>query len=113
MFGTTVTSDWKLGGTIKWKGTWNGRVYEDKGTILEFKRNHVLSYSHFSPLSGAPDVPQNYHVVTFELSRGGERTIVSLSQDNNQTEEAKRHSDENWKMTLVGLKRLLETKQER
>lgn len=113
MFGTTVVSDWKVGGSIRWKGTWNGRAYEDKGTILEFKPNRVLSYSHFSPLSGDPDLPQNYHTVTIELSRDGGRTVVSLSQDNNPTEEAKRHSDENWKTMLAGLKKLLETKQER
>lgn len=113
MFGTTVVSTWKVGSTIRWKGTWNGTVYEDKGAILELKPGKVLSYSHFSPLTGAPDLPENYHTVTIELSSSGRRTIVSLSQDSNRTEEAKHHSEKNWMLMLVGLKRLLETKRDR
>ena len=113
MFGTTVVSDWKPGSPIRWKGSWRGKAYEDKGTILEFEPNHLLSYSHFSPLTGTPDVPENYHTVTMELFPEGRRTVVSLSQDNNPTEEARRHSDENWKMMLAGLKELLETRQGR
>ena len=111
MFGTTVVSEWKESGGITWKGVWNGMAYEDKGTILELKPHRRLRYSHFSPLAGLPDVPENYHTVTIELSRDGEGTRVSLSQDNNPTEEARSHSEENWKMMLVGLKKLLEAKQ--
>ena len=111
MFGTTVISDWKAGGTIRWKGTWNGREYEDKWTILTINPNRVLSYSHFSTLSGDPDAPENYHTVTIDLSSRGGQTTVLLSQDNNQTEEARRHSDENWKKMLAGLKKVLEARQ--
>ena len=34
MFGTTVSSDWHEGHSIKWSGTFQGKRYEDKGTIL-------------------------------------------------------------------------------
>jgi hypothetical protein len=33
---------------------------------------------------------------------------VTLTQDNNPTEEARRHSEENWSMMLDGLKKLVE-----
>src|SRR5215831_12345084 len=64
MFGTDVTSDWREGSPIRWKGMWKGKPYEDKGTILQLKPGRVLQYSHFSPLSGVPDKPENYHIVT-------------------------------------------------
>ena len=67
MFGTQVVSDWREGGPIVWKGEWQGKSYEDKGTILQLKPGQTLQYSHFSPLSGAPDVPESYHTVTVEL----------------------------------------------
>ena len=111
MFGTEVVSEWKKGASIVWKGVWNGKAYEDKGRILELKRERLISYSHFSPLSGLPDTPENYHTVTVELSRDGSRTAVSLSQDNNPTEDARDHSQNNWEMMLDSLKKLLETKQ--
>jgi hypothetical protein len=56
----------------------------------------VLEYSHFSPLGGAPDLPENYHIVTVELSPDGGQTRVALSQDNNPTEHAREHAEKNW-----------------
>jgi len=47
------------------------------------KPERILRYSHFSPLSGVPDRPENYHTVTIELSGDGDQTKVSLAQDNN------------------------------
>jgi uncharacterized protein YndB with AHSA1/START domain len=108
MFSTNVVSDWTEGSSIVWKGEWQGRGYEDKGVILKLVPMHLIQYSHFSPLSGLPDKPENYHVVTVELSHKGKVTIVSLTQDNNDTEEAKKHSEQNWTMMLQKLKKLLE-----
>jgi len=109
MFGTKVVSDWREGTPIVWKGEWQGKPYEDKGTILQLKPQQVLQYSHFSPLAGQADVPENYHTVTIELSRGGAGTIVSLSQDNNATDEEREHAEQNWGTMLDSLKRFLET----
>jgi uncharacterized protein YndB with AHSA1/START domain len=108
MFGTTVTSDWAVGSPIGWKGEWQGRAYEDKGIILQLVPERVLEYSHFSPLAGVPDVPENYHIVTVELSPDGEGTRVTLSQDNNPTEQAQQRSERNWRMMLAALKQFLE-----
>jgi uncharacterized protein YndB with AHSA1/START domain len=108
MFGTTVTSDWKEGSKITWKGEWQGKSYEDKGEILQIVPNEKLKYTHFSPLSGAADVPENYHTVTIELKELQNQTAVALLQDNNVTEEAKQHSEKNWSMMLAGLKKFIE-----
>jgi uncharacterized protein YndB with AHSA1/START domain len=104
-----VVTDWKEGSPIVWQGEWQGKAYQDKGTILKIDQQRVLQYSHFSPLSGQPDVPESYHTVTIELSGTGGRTNVSLSQDNNATEQDREHSEKNWQMMLEGLKKLLES----
>jgi uncharacterized protein YndB with AHSA1/START domain len=108
MFGTDVVSDWREGSPIVWKSEWQGKKYEDKGVILSLQPRRLISYSHFSPLSGFPDAWENYHTVTIELSGAGAQTLVSLSQDNNVTEQAREHSETNWKMMLERLKKLLE-----
>jgi uncharacterized protein YndB with AHSA1/START domain len=108
MFGTKVSSDFRAGSPITWKGEWKGKPYEDKGEILKAEPGHRLQYSHFSPLAGEPDKPDNYHTVTIELSADGLSTHVSLTQDKNASEEARRHSEENWKMMLSGLKKYVE-----
>jgi uncharacterized protein YndB with AHSA1/START domain len=108
MFGTEVESDWQVGSPIVWKGEWQGKRYEDKGVILELEPARRIQYSHFSPLSGLPDTPENYHTVTVELSDDGAMTLVELSQDNNGTEEARDHSRANWQQMLRALKDHLE-----
>jgi len=108
MFGTNVVSDWKEGGAIIWKGEWQGKSYEDKGIILQLLQERTIQYSHFSPLSGLPDMPESYHIVTIELSNDGAQTLVSLSQDNNATEQEREHSESNWGMMLTSLKKYLE-----
>ena len=108
LFGTNVVSAWKEGSAIAWKGVWQGKSYEDKGVILQLKAARTLQYTHFSPLSGLPDEPGSYHTVTIELSAEGPGTRVSLSQDNNSTEQEREHSEKNWGMMLAGLKRFVE-----
>ena len=108
MFGTNVVTDWHEGSPIVWKGEWQGKSYEDKGVILQFKPERTLQYSHFSPLAGLPDRPENYHTVTIELSDEGNQTRVSLAQDNNLTEQARDHSEKNWETMLAGLRKLVE-----
>ena len=108
MFGTDVKSDFKVGSPITWKGEWKGRAYEDKGVVQRIAPNRLLQYTHFSPLAGLPDKPENYHTVAIELSGDDGETKVKLSQDNNATEEERAHSAENWSMMLEGLKKLLE-----
>ena len=79
-FGSTVISDWKKGSKIVWKGEWEGKPYEDKGVVLQVEPGKRLQYSHFSPLMGKPDTPENYHTVTIELSNEGvpNRARVSI-----------------------------------
>jgi len=108
MFGTEVISDWNVGSSIVWKGTWKEKPYEDKGKILKMEPSKMLVISHFSPLSGEPDAPENYHTLTYELSKEGEVVRVKLAQDNNEDGKAKEHSRDMWQKMLEAMKEVLE-----
>ncbi len=108
MFGTTVISNWHEGSPILWKGEWQGKPYEDKGEIISFKKGKLIKYTHFSPMTGLPDSPENYHTVTVELTVENSGVLVSLSQDNNPDETFREHSEQNWKMMLKSLKDCVE-----
>ncbi len=108
LFGTDVVSDWRAGSPIVWRGEWQGRSYEDKGVILRLEPGRTLEYTHYSPLSGMPDSPENYHTVTIELSSSGNQTYVTLAQDHNATEDERAHSEANWGMVLAALKKVVE-----
>jgi uncharacterized protein YndB with AHSA1/START domain len=108
MAGAEVESEWKPGSRIVWRGEWQGKRFEDHGTVVRAEPCRLLQFTHFSPLSGAPDVPENHHTVTIELQGEGERTLLSLSQDNNPTESAREHSERNWSGMLAALKQAVE-----
>jgi uncharacterized protein YndB with AHSA1/START domain len=107
-FGAKVTTSWAEDTPIYWKGEWNGRAYEDKGIVLDFDPPKCLEFSHYSPLSGLPDIPTSYHTVTIELEETGGKTHVSLKQDNNADENARAHAQKNWEAMLKGLKEFVE-----
>jgi len=105
MHGTEMSTDWKEGSSISWKGEWKGKSYEDKGSVLEVEPQRLLRYTHWSPMGGSEDKPENYHTLTFELAGNDGKTILTLTQDNNPTqEEADKMARDNWAPVLEGLK---------
>jgi uncharacterized protein YndB with AHSA1/START domain len=108
LFGTNTISDWKVGRPIVFTGTWEGKEYKDKGTILKFEKEKVFQYSYWSGFSGLPDVPENYSIITFELSSHVGQTTLSLTQNNFVDEKSLEHSGKNWEGVLQTMKGLLE-----
>ena len=107
--GTRVTTDWRVGSAITWEGTWNGSAYQDKGQVLAFDPPRLLSTTHWSPLAGAEDRPENYHTVTYRLSEAGGVTTLTLHQTNNPSQEAADAMAQNgWLPILRGLRSLVE-----
>jgi uncharacterized protein YndB with AHSA1/START domain len=109
MFGATVSSQWTPGSKIVWKGEWKGKAYEDRGVIIQITPKKILQYTHFSPLSGQADIPENYHTVTMELVDNQKSTQIFLSQDKNASEDERKHAEENWSTMLKSLKKILES----
>lgn len=107
-FGTETTAEWREGGSIIFSGEWEGKSYQDKGTILNIEPNRLLRYSYWSSMSGIEDKPENYVPVTYALSEGNGKTTLTVTQENIPTEKMKEHSEKNWKMVLENLKTLLE-----
>lgn len=108
LFGTEVTTDWRVGSPIRYKGEWQGKPYEDKGKILEIEPGKLLVSTFWSSLGGLPDTPENYNTVRYELSPAGNGTRLTVTQDNNPSDEAAKHSEENWRTVLDGIKKLVE-----
>ena len=52
--------------------------------------------------------PENYKTVSYELAPAGDRTKLTITQDNNASQEEAQESEKNWKMVLDGIKKLVE-----
>ena len=107
MFGSEVVTDWRPGSPIFFRGEWEGRPYEDKGVIVEVNEPVLLQFTHYSPLGGAPDIPANYHTITYELEPIHLGTRVTLTQDNNNSEAAAVHSARRWRQVLNTVKAIV------
>lgn len=113
--GATVSTDWNEGSPITFSGDHNGQPYEDKGEILTFRPQKELRFSHWSPMAGTPDSPENYHVVDIALQKADGATEVTLTQTNLSgavTDADRANRDEytkNWITVLRGLKQVVES----
>ena len=108
LFGAVILTDWKEGSPIIYKGVYEGKAYEDKGLVLKVEPEKLLLISHWSPLSGSPDLPENYHKVSYELSPENGSTRLTITQDNNPNPEEQEQNANFWKMSLETIKKLLE-----
>jgi uncharacterized protein YndB with AHSA1/START domain len=107
-FGVDMETDWKEGSPIIHRGEYQGRPYEDRGEILEIDPPRLLVHSHWSPVSGLPDAPENYERVEWKLREGEGGTELTIRESNLSSEEAKATSEQSWRLVLEKLKTILE-----
>jgi len=110
MHGTSVETSWAVGTPIVWRGEWKDRPYEDKGEVLAFEPPRRLAFSHWSPLTGEPDVPSEYHHVTYQIEPLDDgRSRVTLTHGNSPSQEAADAMIENgWRPMMQSLKQVAE-----
>jgi len=108
MWGAEAISDWKRGSSLIYRGEWEGKSYEDKGTILEIDPPRRLRTNYYSPLSGKADAPENYAEVTYALAPEAGGTKLTVTQTNVEDEEAKARSETNWGTSLEAMKAMIE-----
>lgn len=108
LMGTELRTDWKPGSPITWSGEWEGKPYADKGEVLEVEEGRRLAYTHYSPLSGAEDSPENYHTLWWNLEEVSGGTQVVLTQDNNSSREEADRNRDTWQQVMASLKKVAE-----
>lgn len=108
-FGTNLVTDWKPGSPVLFKGEWEGKPYEDRGTVLGFEPPRRLSFNYWSNFSGTPDVAEQRQIIAYEVQPEGGGVRVTIKQSNCASQQAADDSAKNWSVVLGGLKKLLES----
>jgi len=109
LFGTDTTSDWKIGSPIIFSGVWEGKPYQDKGTILAIEPEKLLKYNYWSNWAGE-DILENRQIISYRLRGENGKTVFTLTQENCPSDEARDHSTSNCNMVLSSMKEMLEGK---
>jgi uncharacterized protein YndB with AHSA1/START domain len=109
MGGSRVETTWQVGSPITWSGEYDGHAYQDKGEVLTYNAPDVLSVTHYSPLMGQADRPENYHTLVYTLTAVGDITRLSLTQDGCADEAQAEQFSRNWQQMLEGLKTHVES----
>jgi uncharacterized protein YndB with AHSA1/START domain len=108
-FATDLVTDWKVGSPVFFRGEWEGKRYEDRGTVLAFDPPRSLSFDYWSAFSGLEDKPGQRQIIRYDLEEVGEGVRVVIHQSNVDTQERADHSAKNWQMVLEAMKSLVET----
>jgi uncharacterized protein YndB with AHSA1/START domain len=107
-FGVDTESDWTVGSRIVHTGEYQGRPYVDTGEILRFEPPSMLVHTHWSDISGTPDLPEHYQEVSWALRERDGSTELTVSERNLPSEEARAVSDRSWAVVLENLKNMVE-----
>lgn len=116
MFGCETVSEWKVGSSLLWKGSYEGQdMVFVKGDILAIELEKLLTYTTIDPNSSIDDVSENYLRVTYLLTPENDKTVLTVTQGDYNTvaNGEKRYAEaynngEGWNPILVEIKKLVE-----
>lgn len=80
-YGSDLLTTWEVGTPIVFRNEWNGQVFEQKGTVLEFSPVSRLKYSLFFPRPDLQDIPEHYFFMTYELAESDGATSLLVRQE--------------------------------
>jgi uncharacterized protein YndB with AHSA1/START domain len=83
-YGSELITDWNIGSEIRFETEWEGKTFEQWGTVLEFKPNHKLKYSLFAPRPDLEDRPENYFEMEYLLTEKENATELKIIQEDNR-----------------------------
>lgn len=113
-YGSDLITDWQIGSEIRFRSEWEGNVYEQWGTVLEFAPYQYLSYSLFAPRPGLEDKPENYFTMRYTLNEEREGVLLAIEQNDNRpgtgsSDGENSEAEDDGQSVLSVLKRLAET----
>jgi uncharacterized protein YndB with AHSA1/START domain len=115
MYGCKIVSDFKVGSSIEWNGTMDGKEMTFvKGNIVRIEQDKFLAYTTFDPFGTYEDIPENYLTVTYTLSTVNGLTLFTVTQgDYAQVANGEQRFNEavaagGWSSLLVEIKKLVE-----
>ncbi len=80
-YGSDLLTTWEVGTPIVFRNEWDGQVFEQKGTVLEFVPESRVKYSLFFSHGTLQDTSENYFFMIYELTESNGVTSVLVRQE--------------------------------
>jgi hypothetical protein len=110
-YGSDLLTSWEVGSPIVFRNEWDGQVFEQKGTVLEFIPESRVRYSLFFPRPDLQDIPEHHFFMTYELTEcEGVTSLVVRQEDPRPTSGDESNVADDGPDVLSILKNLVEEK---
>lgn len=80
-YGSDLARTWEPGTPIVFRSEWNGQVFEQKGTVIEYTPHVRLKYSLFVPRPDSSGLPGDHFFMIYELTEREAATSVLIRQE--------------------------------
>lgn len=107
-YGSDLQTNWEVGSKIKFVTEWDGKVFEQWGTVLEFTPTEKLRYSLFAPRPDLEDKPENYFEMIYSLTTDNGQTILQITQVDNRPNAVQEDEQGEENPILKSLKQIAE-----
>ena len=109
--GAQTITNWEVGSEIRFVHVYEGQEFINKGIILDFNPNQLLSYSYWTAFSNTEDKPENYTTITYTLTEINDQTTLTLKQTNFRNLEWYQGLQVGWDSVLAKIKEIAEESQ--
>jgi uncharacterized protein YndB with AHSA1/START domain len=106
-FDLKIETTWEVGTPFTIQG-FHHLKFENKGVVLAYEPDHIVSYDFLSSLSRLPDTKENRTVLRFNLTPLEQHTSLELTISNFPTPTIYQHLNFYWNATVVLLKKAVE-----
>ena len=107
-YGSVLITDWNVGSEIRFKSEWEGHIFEQWGTVLEFESNQKLKYNLFAPRPDLEDKPENYFEMEYKLTEKDNGIELLIIQEDNRPDAKQELEQGEENPVLKLLKELIE-----
>jgi uncharacterized protein YndB with AHSA1/START domain len=107
-YGSELITSWEIGSEIRFETIWDGKLFEQWGKVLAVNTNELIKYTLFAPRPGLEDKAENYFIMSYMLNKEGERTKLSILQEDNRPGAVQEKAQGEENPILNSLKSLVE-----
>ena len=110
-YGSDLLTTWEVGTPIVFRNEWNGQVFEQKGSVLEFLPESRVKYSLFFPRPDLQDAQELCFFMTYELTEHeGVTSLLVRQEDPRPSSPEESTGGDEGPNVLSSLKELVEAK---